>query len=164
MTANLSHFARKDCIRHSDRHDWTYLLTTFFSLGSSFKTDIKLLNNCLFTWNGGQLRVLREFSPEEVTSNIYTMVDVLLHHIHVELQRGHSLQVWLLAYSFYLYVRQWLLCLCKYFMQFYFFRTCYLKLVQTFLFLSWPMSCFLWIFYFLHLSTVTMIPMHCVLW
>ncbi|KAH9746228.1 Mediator of RNA polymerase II transcription subunit 23 [Citrus sinensis] len=38
------------------------------------------------------LRVLREFSPEEVTSNIYTMVDVLLHHIHVELQRGHSLQ------------------------------------------------------------------------
>ncbi|KAL5763184.1 hypothetical protein ACOSP7_019448 [Xanthoceras sorbifolium] len=38
------------------------------------------------------LRVLREFSPEEVTANIYTMVDVLLHNIHVELQRGHSLQ------------------------------------------------------------------------
>ncbi|WJZ80552.1 hypothetical protein VitviT2T_000462 [Vitis vinifera] len=37
-------------------------------------------------------RVLREFSPEEVTSNIYTMVDVLLHHIHMELQHGHSLQ------------------------------------------------------------------------
>lgn len=37
-------------------------------------------------------RVLREFSPEEVTLNIYTMVDVLLHHIHVELQHGHSLQ------------------------------------------------------------------------
>ncbi|XP_019179352.1 PREDICTED: mediator of RNA polymerase II transcription subunit 23 [Ipomoea nil] len=37
-------------------------------------------------------RVLREFSPEEVTSNIYTMVDVLLHHIHLELQRGHPLQ------------------------------------------------------------------------
>ncbi|KAM3394800.1 mediator of RNA polymerase II transcription subunit 23 [Capsicum galapagoense] len=36
--------------------------------------------------------VLREFSPEEVTANIYTMVDVLLHHIHLELQRGHSLQ------------------------------------------------------------------------
>ncbi|KAL8161237.1 hypothetical protein V2J09_012726 [Rumex salicifolius] len=36
--------------------------------------------------------VLREFSPEEVTANIYTMVDVLLHHIQVELQRGHSLQ------------------------------------------------------------------------
>ncbi|KAL2904623.1 Mediator of RNA polymerase II transcription subunit 23 [Bienertia sinuspersici] len=28
-------------------------------------------------------RVLREFSPEEVTANIYTMVDVLLHHIHL---------------------------------------------------------------------------------
>uniref|UniRef100_A0A803LJL0 Mediator of RNA polymerase II transcription subunit 23 n=2 Tax=Chenopodium quinoa TaxID=63459 RepID=A0A803LJL0_CHEQI len=37
-------------------------------------------------------RVLRDFSPEEVTANIYTMVDVLLHHIHVELQRGHPLQ------------------------------------------------------------------------
>ncbi|KAL3510513.1 hypothetical protein ACH5RR_029914, partial [Cinchona calisaya] len=37
-------------------------------------------------------RVLREFSPEEVTANIYTMVDVLLHHIHLELQRGHSPQ------------------------------------------------------------------------
>eukprot|EP00257_Ricinus_communis_P023719 XP_015583777.1 mediator of RNA polymerase II transcription subunit 23 isoform X2 [Ricinus communis] len=37
-------------------------------------------------------RVLREFSPEEVTSNIYTMVDVLLHRIQMELQHGHSLQ------------------------------------------------------------------------
>lgn len=37
--------------------------------------------------------MLREFSPEEVTANIYTMVDVLLHHIHLELQHGHSLQV-----------------------------------------------------------------------
>uniref|UniRef100_A0A7N0ULE3 Mediator of RNA polymerase II transcription subunit 23 n=1 Tax=Kalanchoe fedtschenkoi TaxID=63787 RepID=A0A7N0ULE3_KALFE len=36
--------------------------------------------------------VLREFSPEEVTANVYTMVDVLLHHIQMELQRGHSLQ------------------------------------------------------------------------
>lgn len=34
-------------------------------------------------------RVLREFSPEEVTSNLYTMVDVLLHQIQIELQRGH---------------------------------------------------------------------------
>ncbi|PPD83969.1 hypothetical protein GOBAR_DD19103 [Gossypium barbadense] len=47
--------------------------------------------------NSGNLaRVLREFSPEEVTSNIYTMVDVLLHHIHIELQHGHSLQISLL--------------------------------------------------------------------
>ncbi|XP_010271303.1 PREDICTED: mediator of RNA polymerase II transcription subunit 23 [Nelumbo nucifera] len=37
-------------------------------------------------------RVLREFSPEEVTANIYTLVDVLLHHIHKELQIGHLLQ------------------------------------------------------------------------
>ncbi|KAL2347739.1 hypothetical protein Fmac_001739 [Flemingia macrophylla] len=43
--------------------------------------------------NSGNLgRVLREFSPEEVTSNIYTMVDVLLHHMQIELQQGHSLQ------------------------------------------------------------------------
>jgi mediator of RNA polymerase II transcription subunit 23 len=40
-----------------------------------------------------QARVLREFSPEEVTANIYTMVDVLLHHIQLELQRGHPAQV-----------------------------------------------------------------------
>ncbi|KAI4373214.1 hypothetical protein MLD38_011365 [Melastoma candidum] len=38
------------------------------------------------------VRVLREFSPEEVTANIYTMVDVLLHQIQIELQLGHSLQ------------------------------------------------------------------------
>lgn len=37
-------------------------------------------------------RVLREFSPEEVTSNIYTLVDVLLHHIQIELQHGHLAQ------------------------------------------------------------------------
>ncbi|KAL6573802.1 Mediator of RNA polymerase II transcription subunit 23 [Orobanche hederae] len=37
--------------------------------------------------------VLGEFSPEEVTSNIYTMVDVVLHHFNVELKRGlRSLQ------------------------------------------------------------------------
>ncbi|CAA0817154.1 Mediator of RNA polymerase II transcription subunit 23 [Striga hermonthica] len=37
--------------------------------------------------------VLGEFSPEEVTSNIYTMVDVVLHHFNLELKRGlRSLQ------------------------------------------------------------------------
>ncbi|GLT76812.1 hypothetical protein SLA2020_484490 [Shorea laevis] len=41
-------------------------------------------------------RVLREFSPEEVTANIYTMVDVLLHHIQMELQHGHPIQELLL--------------------------------------------------------------------
>ncbi|CAL5400012.1 unnamed protein product [Camellia sinensis] len=43
--------------------------------------------------------VLREFSPEEVTANIYKMVDVLLHHIHLELQHGHSLQELILKTS-----------------------------------------------------------------
>ncbi|KAJ3694833.1 hypothetical protein LUZ60_000210 [Juncus effusus] len=33
-------------------------------------------------------RVLRDFSPEEVTSNIYTMVDVLLHQIQIDQQHG----------------------------------------------------------------------------
>ncbi|KAJ8760895.1 hypothetical protein K2173_021933 [Erythroxylum novogranatense] len=43
--------------------------------------------------NSGNLaRVLREFSPEEVTANIYTLVDVLLHNIHMELQHGHLIQ------------------------------------------------------------------------
>ncbi|XP_052186132.1 mediator of RNA polymerase II transcription subunit 23 isoform X2 [Diospyros lotus] len=41
--------------------------------------------------NSNLARVLREISPEEVTANIYTMVDVLLHQIHLELQRGHTL-------------------------------------------------------------------------
>eukprot|EP01018_Ginkgo_biloba_P037257 Gb_41520 [translate_table: standard] len=44
-------------------------------------------------------RVLREMSPEEVTSNIYTMVDVLLHHIQLQLQHGHLLQELLLKAS-----------------------------------------------------------------
>ncbi|XP_047340953.1 mediator of RNA polymerase II transcription subunit 23 [Impatiens glandulifera] len=44
-------------------------------------------------------RVIREISPEEVTANIYTMVDVLLHHMQLELQHGHSLQDVLLKTS-----------------------------------------------------------------
>ncbi|KAK9074556.1 hypothetical protein SSX86_007154 [Deinandra increscens subsp. villosa] len=44
--------------------------------------------------NTGTLgRVLREFSPEEVTSNVYTMVDIILHNIQLELQQNaHSMQ------------------------------------------------------------------------
>ncbi|XP_076947304.1 mediator of RNA polymerase II transcription subunit 23-like [Bidens hawaiensis] len=44
--------------------------------------------------NTGNLgRVLREFSPEEVTSNIYTMVDIILYNIQQELQQHpHSMQ------------------------------------------------------------------------
>ncbi|KAL0795329.1 hypothetical protein Bca101_066706 [Brassica carinata] len=37
-------------------------------------------------------RVLREVSPDEVTANIYTFVDVLLHNVHVDIQRGHGLE------------------------------------------------------------------------
>ncbi|XP_024007851.1 mediator of RNA polymerase II transcription subunit 23 isoform X1 [Eutrema salsugineum] len=37
-------------------------------------------------------RVLREVSPEEVTANIYTLVDVLLHHVRKDLQQGHNLK------------------------------------------------------------------------
>ncbi|KAL1194124.1 Mediator of RNA polymerase II transcription subunit 23 [Cardamine amara subsp. amara] len=37
-------------------------------------------------------RVLREVSPDEVTANIYTLVDVLLHNVHLDLQKGHSLE------------------------------------------------------------------------
>ena len=50
-----------------------------------------MLKSNLLGLNQG--RVLREFSPEEVTSNLYTMVDVLLHQIQIELQRGHIAQV-----------------------------------------------------------------------
>ncbi|XP_057830163.2 mediator of RNA polymerase II transcription subunit 23 isoform X2 [Cryptomeria japonica] len=44
-------------------------------------------------------RVLKELSPEEVTSNIYTMVDVLLHNIQLQVQRGYNLQEFLLKSS-----------------------------------------------------------------
>ncbi|XP_020083151.1 mediator of RNA polymerase II transcription subunit 23 isoform X2 [Ananas comosus] len=75
--------------------DPTYVMTY---LGHSFPQHRQYL--CAGAWmlmnghpesiNSTNLgRVLREFSPEEVTSNIYTMVDVLLHHIQVEMQRGH---------------------------------------------------------------------------
>lgn len=32
---------------------------------------------------GLQAQVVREFSPEDVTRNIYSLVDVLLHHVQV---------------------------------------------------------------------------------
>ncbi|KAJ7524381.1 hypothetical protein O6H91_17G002600 [Diphasiastrum complanatum] len=44
-------------------------------------------------------RTLKEFSPEEVTTNVYTMVDVLLHHTQLQLQHGHSQQNLLLRAS-----------------------------------------------------------------
>ncbi|XP_074591663.1 mediator of RNA polymerase II transcription subunit 23 isoform X2 [Curcuma longa] len=74
--------------------DPTYVMTY---LGHSFPQHRQYL--CAGAWmlmnglpdsiNSTNLgRVLRELSPEEVTSNIYTMVDVLLHQIQMELQRG----------------------------------------------------------------------------
>ncbi|KAG0577554.1 hypothetical protein KC19_5G164800 [Ceratodon purpureus] len=44
-------------------------------------------------------RALKELSPEEVTTNVYNMVDVLLNYIHLQLKHGHSLQNLLLATS-----------------------------------------------------------------
>lgn len=46
--------------------------------------------------NDYQARVLREVSPEEVTANIFTLVDVYLHHFQIDLQQGLSLKVPLL--------------------------------------------------------------------
>ncbi|XP_044488340.1 mediator of RNA polymerase II transcription subunit 23 isoform X2 [Mangifera indica] len=83
--------------------DPTYVMTY---IGHSFPQHRQYL--CAGAWilmmqghpesinSANLLRVLREFCPEEVTANIYTMVDVLLHHIHSELQRGHLLQELLL--------------------------------------------------------------------
>ena len=51
-----------------------------------------LIDSCV-TFPYYQARVLREVSPEEVTANIYTLVDVLLHKVHVDLQRGHNIKV-----------------------------------------------------------------------
>lgn len=62
----------------------------FFVITSIRGLSVTLYMCCLIL---SQARVLREFSPEEVTANIYTMVDVLLHHIQLELQRGHLVQV-----------------------------------------------------------------------
>lgn len=78
--------------------DPNYIVTY---LGRSFPLHRQYL--CTGAWtlmhghgeniNGVSLaRALREFSPEEVTSNIYTMVDVLLHRIQMEVQQGHSVQ------------------------------------------------------------------------
>nr|CAB3450989.1 unnamed protein product [Digitaria exilis] len=51
-----------------------------------------LMNGHIEINSANLARVLRELSPEEVTANIYTMVDVLLHHIQFEVQRGHLAQ------------------------------------------------------------------------
>eukprot|EP00252_Welwitschia_mirabilis_P010175 TRINITY_DN23348_c0_g1_i1.p1 TRINITY_DN23348_c0_g1~~TRINITY_DN23348_c0_g1_i1.p1 ORF type:complete len:1136 (+),score=169.95 TRINITY_DN23348_c0_g1_i1:69-3476(+) len=52
-------------------------------------------------------RVLKELSPEEVTSNIYIMVDVLLHHIQLQVKHGHLLQDLLLNASARLALLMW---------------------------------------------------------
>ncbi|XP_049935782.1 mediator of RNA polymerase II transcription subunit 23 isoform X2 [Nymphaea colorata] len=82
----------------SPQADPTYVMTY---INHSFPQHRKYL--CAGAWmlmnghpdniNSANLsRVLRELSPDEVTSNIYTMVDVLLHHIQIELQHGHLIQ------------------------------------------------------------------------
>lgn len=68
-------------------------LINFFLIWRYPQLKLHLSRDGIPANNWIQGRVLREFSPEEVTANIYTMVDVLLHHIHLELQRGHPLQV-----------------------------------------------------------------------
>ncbi|XP_024525879.1 mediator of RNA polymerase II transcription subunit 23 [Selaginella moellendorffii] len=51
-------------------------------------------------FNCGNLgKALKELSPEDVTSNIYMLVDILLHHMHLQLQHGHSQQDLLLRAS-----------------------------------------------------------------
>ncbi|KAL5207993.1 hypothetical protein ABZP36_032428 [Zizania latifolia] len=71
----------------------TYLSHSFPQHRQYLCAGAWMLMNGLLEINSANLaRVLREFSPEEVTANIYTMVDVLLHHIQLELQRGHLVQ------------------------------------------------------------------------
>ncbi|XP_047340954.1 mediator of RNA polymerase II transcription subunit 23-like [Impatiens glandulifera] len=85
--------------------DPTYVLTY---IGHSFPQHRQYL--CAGAWvlmrghpeninNSNLVRVLREISSEEVTANIYTMVDVLLYHMQLELQNGHSLKDLLLQTS-----------------------------------------------------------------
>ncbi|KAI3779042.1 hypothetical protein L2E82_08484 [Cichorium intybus] len=61
--------------------DPTYVMTY---IGHSFPQHRQYL--C------AQGRVLGEFSPEEVTANVYIMVDVLLCNIQMDLKHGLSLQ------------------------------------------------------------------------
>ncbi|KAF3591826.1 hypothetical protein DY000_02023567 [Brassica cretica] len=63
-------------------------LLSGFSMNLCLKLALQL-EEALFV---SQARVLREVSPEEVTANIYTLVDVLLHKVHVDLQRGHNIK------------------------------------------------------------------------
>lgn len=60
--------------------------------------------------------MLREVSPEEVTANIYTLVDVLLHKVHVDLQRGHNIKVPILIDRphFFLFIPLFLYCILLY--------------------------------------------------
>ncbi|KAK9105927.1 hypothetical protein Scep_022771 [Stephania cephalantha] len=84
---------------HPDTINFANLVRASDLMNSSHISEIYLsvYNGC----------VLREFSPEEVTSNIYQMVDVLLLHTHTELQHGRLLQDILLKASGNLAVFVW---------------------------------------------------------
>ncbi|MED6157275.1 hypothetical protein PIB30_021925, partial [Stylosanthes scabra] len=76
----------------TSHHTWSEKTLRFFptALREALSGRVDHRGHEIKTWQQG--RVLKEFSPEEVTGNIYTMVDVLLHHMQMELQQGHSLQ------------------------------------------------------------------------
>ncbi|XP_017226267.2 mediator of RNA polymerase II transcription subunit 23 isoform X1 [Daucus carota subsp. sativus] len=70
-------------ISHSFPQHRQYLCAGAWILMHDHPEDINSANLAL---------VLREISPEEVTANIYNLVDVIFHHLQMELQRQQPLQ------------------------------------------------------------------------
>ncbi|CAM6090169.1 unnamed protein product [Calypogeia fissa] len=97
-------------------HDPSYILTALNAMNHSFPQHRQYL--CAGAWmlmdghpesiNTVNLgRIMKELSPEEVTTNTYTMVDVLLHNIQLQLQHGHLLHDLLLRASAGLAMLMW---------------------------------------------------------
>ncbi|BFI23757.1 mediator of RNA polymerase II transcription subunit 23 [Marchantia polymorpha subsp. ruderalis] len=98
----------------SPAHDLAYAMTTLNAMNFSQHRQylcagaLMLMDGHLESINTANLgRLIKELSPEEVTTNIYTMVDVLLHNIQMQLQHGHLAHDLLLRASAGLAVLMW---------------------------------------------------------
>ena len=92
------------CLDADEWTSWNQQCKSCMFLDYSFNVTAVCFSLYVYLVVFMQARVLREFSPEEVTANIYTMVDVLLHHIQFEVQRGHLAQVCLSQDKSFLYI------------------------------------------------------------
>ncbi|KAL3685167.1 hypothetical protein R1sor_003189 [Riccia sorocarpa] len=95
VEATVLHHLRAMLLPNSDP---SYAMNAMNAMNHNFPQHRQFL--CAGAWmlmdshqdimtSGNFGRLIKELQPEEVTSNIYTMVDVMLHNIHVQLQLGH---------------------------------------------------------------------------